>query len=151
MSELVIVRAPSGYGKSTFVKKNFAAYQHFEADMFFIRDGEYLFDRNKLGSAHKWCQAVTKQALRDGKDVVVSNTSTTLKEVNDYIRIVDEINDDKFINAESKVCNKFPVVTFRVIRLNKQFQNIHSVPNEVVEAMKSRMQDYPGETVLTEY
>lgn len=144
MSELVIVRAPSGYGKSTFVKKNFPSYQHLEADMFFIRDGQYVFDRNKLGSAHKWCQTMTKQALRDGRDVVVSNTSTTLKEVNDYIRILDEVN------ADNKVCNKSPVM-LRVIRLNKQFQNIHGVPESVVEAMKARMQDYPGETVLTDY
>lgn len=144
MSELVIVRAPSGYGKSTFVKKNFAAYQHLEADMYFIRDGVYLFDRNKLGSAHKWCQSMTKQALRDGKDVVVSNTSTTIKEVSEYIHILDEVN------AENKLANK-PKVTVRVIRLNKQFQNIHGVPEAVVEAMKSRMQNYPDETVLTDY
>lgn len=134
MSELVIVRAPSGYGKSTYVKKNFSDYQHLEADMYFIRDGEYLFDRNKLGAAHKWCQTMTKQALRDGKDVVVSNTSTTLRELNDYIKIADDCK-----------------VTFRVIRLNKQFQNIHNVPHEIVEAMKNRFQDYPGELVLTEY
>lgn len=144
MSEFVIVRAPSGYGKSTYVKKNFPSYQHLEADMFFIRNGEYHFDRNKLGSAHKWCQTMTKQALRDARNVVVSNTSTTLKEVNDYIRILDEVN------ADNRVCNK-PEVTVRVIRLNKQFQNIHGVPESIVEAMKARMQDFPGETVLTEY
>ena len=144
MSELVIVRAPSGYGKSTYVKKNFPSYQHLEADTYFMRDGEYVFDRNKLGSAHKWCQTMTRQALRDGKDVVVSNTSTTVKEVSDYMHILNEVN------AENHICNK-PLILCRVIRLNRQFKNVHGVPDEVVESMKKRMQDYPGETVLTDY
>ncbi len=134
MSELILVRAPSGYGKSTYVKKNFSSYAHFEADMFFIREGEYRFDRTKLGSAHMWCQTMTKQALRSGKNVVVSNTSTTLKELKDYIKIAEECK-----------------ALVRVIRLAKQFQNVHGVPNDVVENMKARMQDYPGETVLTDY
>lgn len=134
MNELVLVRAPSGYGKSTYTKKNFGSYEHYEADMFFMRDGEYQFDRNKLGAAHQWCQTMTKQALSSGKNVVVSNTSTTLREVNDYIKI-------------AKDCN----VPVRVIRLNRQFKNVHNVPDEIVANMKKRMQDYPGETILTEY
>ncbi len=136
MSELVILRGISGSGKSTYVEKHFIpkGYTHLEADMYFIRDGVYQFDRNKLGSAHKWCQTMTKQALNAGKNVVVSNTSTTLKELNDYIKIAEDCK-----------------VPFRVIRLAKQFQNIHNVPAEVVEAMKNRFQDYPGELVLTDY
>ena len=136
MNELVIVRGPSGFGKSTYVAKNFTpkGFIHFEADMFFIKNGEYRFDRTKLGAAHMWCQGMVRKSLELGANVVVSNTSTTLKELSDYIKI-------------AKDCT----VAFRVIRLAKQFKNIHSVPDVVVENMITRFQDYPGENILTEY
>jgi len=135
-NELVIIRAPSGFGKSTYVEKNFKpkGYVNFEADMFFIKDGAYVFDRTKLGAAHQWCQMMTRKSLELGANVVVSNTSTTQREVNDYIRIATECK-----------------VPYRIIRLAKQFKNVHNVPDEVVEAMKARMVSIEGETVLTDY
>lgn len=133
-NELVILRAPSGFGKSTYAKKNFPKYICCEADMFFMMDGEYKFDRNKLGQAHKLCQDRTKVHLMLGDNVVVSNTSTTAKEVNDYIRIANECK-----------------VPYRIIRLIKEFGNVHNVPQTVVEAMKARMQDIPGEEIIKDY
>lgn len=136
MSELVIVRAPSGFGKSTYVKKNFIplGYVHLEADQFFIENNEYKFNRSKLGAAHTWCQLMTEKELRAGKNVVVSNTSTTLRELNTYIKIANDCG-----------------VPYRVIRLTNQFENVHGVPSQVIENMKSRFEDYPGETILTTY
>ncbi len=135
-NELIILRAPSGYGKSTYANKHFVSkgYIQCEADSFFMKDGVYNFDRSKLGAAHMQCQQRTKLHLMLGDNVVVSNTSLTHKEVMDYVRIA---NDCK--------------VPYRVIRLAKQFTNVHGVPAEVVESMKARLVAFPGEEVLTDY
>lgn len=134
MNELVIIRGPSGSGKSTYVKKNFSDYMHCEADQFFMVEGVYQFDRTKLGQAHAACQKDVDNALTFGRNVVVSNTSTTQREVNDYIKLAEK--------------HKVP---YRIIRLAKQFQNVHGVPADVVLSMQKRMVDIPGETVLTDY
>lgn len=134
--ELIVLRGTPGSGKSTYAEKHFKSlgYTIVEADQYFMQTGEYLFDRNKLHMAHKWCQDTVKGYLKSGVSVVVANTNITLKEVNTYVKI-----------AES--CQ----VNFRVIRLAKSFGSIHNVPLEIIESMKSRMQDYPGETILTDY
>lgn len=134
MSELVIIRGASGSGKSTYVKKNFSDYAHYEADQFFMVDGVYNWDRIKLGQAHSTCQRNVDKALEEGKNVVVSNTNVAQRDVNEYI----------------KLANKWKV-PYKIIRLTKQFQNVHNVPADVVLSMQSRMVDIPGEIILTDY
>lgn len=86
--KLIIIRGPSGSGKSTIARhlggqpKN----NHFEADMYFDKNGHYNFDANKLGAAHAWCQAQTHAAMARGEaTVIVSNTSMTLAELKPYL------------------------------------------------------------------
>ena len=45
-------------GKSTLAKR--VCNQHIEADMFFMKDGEYKFDPTKLKQAHEWCREKTE-------------------------------------------------------------------------------------------
>jgi hypothetical protein len=72
--------------------------------------------------------------LSEGKNVAVSNTSLTIREVETYVDIADELS-----------------VPYRVIRLTKQFQNVHGVPPETIEIMKRRLRDYPGEELILDY
>lgn len=134
MNRLIILRGIPGCGKSTYVKKNLPDYVHCEADQFFMVEGEYKWDRTKLGQAHKTCQRNVDKALEQGKNVVVSNTNIALRDVNEYI----------------KLANKWKV-PYKIIRLTKQFQNVHNVPADIVLSMQSRMVDIPGEIVLTDY
>jgi predicted kinase len=134
MNQLIILRGIPGCGKSTYVKKNLSDYVHCEADQFFMVEGEYKWDRTKLGQAHNDCQKRVDKALEQGKNVVVSNTNIALRDVNEYI----------------KLANKWKV-SYKIIRLVKQFQNVHNVPTDVVLSMQSRMVDIPGEIVLTDY
>lgn len=125
MTKLILVRGPSGSGKSTFVMEDLPAYLHFEADDYFWLDNrEYAFDPSKLKQAHEWCHWRTVQALSKGYDVVVSNTFTRIWEMQKYLDL------------------GYPVTVYRC---TGQYQNIHGVPDHVVQSMRDRMEDYKGE------
>ena len=98
MKTLFIIRGTSGSGKSTLAKEmakrtllcfNLKSYPVYEADMYFInKNGEYKFDSNYIGNAHKWCYDRIEQSLKkDIKKVFVSNTSTRNEDVTTYIKL----------------------------------------------------------------
>jgi energy-coupling factor transporter ATP-binding protein EcfA2 len=63
-TELVLIRGLPGAGKSTMAKVlALVGYEHFEADMFFVKDGTYCYDRTRIRDAHAWCQNMTREAL----------------------------------------------------------------------------------------
>lgn len=103
---LYIVIGTPGSGKSSYVKNNLAGLPHFEADMYFMRNGNYEFDYNKLNTAHKWCQNQVQNTLKRGQDCVVSNTSLSPRELNDYFKIVRSLNKNIKIDiVECKYIN----------------------------------------------
>lgn len=63
MKELFLLRGLPGAGKSTLAKT--IGGKHFEADMYFIKDGEYKFEADKLKMAHNWCAIQTQIAMVD--------------------------------------------------------------------------------------
>jgi predicted kinase len=126
--KMLLIRGISGSGKSTLAKC-FSDYERYEADMYFINpDGFYSFDATKLGRAHKWCQDSVHKELAEGKKVVVSNTFTTHREIKPYVDICKELN-----------------VSYMIIKCIGKFKNVHNVPQEVLEKMESRWQDFEGE------
>jgi len=128
--KLIIVRGLPGSGKSTFCKSNFDCL-HVEADMFFMQDDEYNFNRSRLGIAHSNCLKMATNVLKSGSDVVVANTFTTTKEMQPYINLA------RSYRAELKVyC------------LKNKYESIHNVPTEVIERMEERFEDYSGEVVI---
>lgn len=137
MNKLIIVRGPSGSGKTTFAKKVTSALKNtvvFEADDFFYKEGSYQFDASKLGTAHKLCQMKTRLSLQKGKNVIVSNTSTRLRELKPYLDIAEDLN--------------VPVV---VVRMKSRYKNEHGVSEEKVDEMFKRMEDFPGEITPYEF
>lgn len=124
---LTLIRGYSGSGKTTAARKlvEDTGCQHFEADMYFSLGGEYKFDPKLLKKAHQWCQDCTRVSLSMGKDVVVANTFTRLWEMQPYLDM------------------GFPNIV--VWRCSGNYQNIHDVPDHVVEQQKQRFEDYEGE------
>jgi predicted kinase len=129
MTKLYIVRGIPGSGKSTFAQS--LGVPHFEADMFFIRNGEYKFDRDLLGGAHSWCYQNVKAKMVQGIDVVVSNTFTRISEFSHYIRQAEKLG-----------------VEVIVYRMTGEYQNIHNVPKGIIQVMKDRFEDYDGEILV---
>jgi len=125
-SILHIVRGLPGSGKTTFAKTLGCA--HFEADMYFMRNGAYQFDGSVIRQAHNWCQASVRECVDREMDVVVSNTFTTLKEMQFYLDLGCGFKVD-----------------IKVHRCAVIYGSIHDVPEASITKMKNRFQDYKGE------
>lgn len=117
---LIIVRGVSGSGKSTFARwlENnlsswaYTATQKFEADQWFI-DNDEPWNPKYLHTAHEWCQAEVKKSLQEGCVTVVSNTTTTKKELEPYIKIATDLG-----------------VQYFVLIADGDYNNIHNVPED---------------------
>ena len=92
-------------------------YVHLEADMYFMVEGEYRYDRSRIKQAHEWCQQQARRALAQGKRVVVSNTFTTRQELRPYFEMCTDV---------------------RVIEATGNWQNRHGVPDEALQRMAER-------------
>lgn len=131
-NRLVLIRGLPGSGKSTYAKNYFGGHIHLEADMYFIQpDGSYDWTADKLGKAHNWCLETAKIMLNNGYDVVVSNTFTTLKELNPYIEVASSSD-----------------TPFAVFRMTNEYTSIHNVPQIVIEKMRVRFEDYEKEVLV---
>lgn len=120
MPKLTLIRGLPGSGKSTLAK-TYDAY-HVEADEYFIDfQGYYEFDAAKLGLAHKWCLNVATEWLKQGYDVVVSNTFTTMKELKPYLALDADIT---------------------VVDVLTQYDTVHNVPIKTIDKMKARWVTY---------
>ena len=123
MKELFLLRGIPGAGKSTLA--NLICNQHVEADMFFMQDGEYKFEASKLKQAHEWCQDKTEAWMRNGYNVVVSNTFTQEWEMDAYYKLAEKYG----YRVHSLI------VENRHDGLNK-----HGVPADKLEQMKNRFE-----------
>jgi predicted kinase len=133
MPELILVRGIPGSGKSTLAKTlmyfrqsvDYADFDHFEADQFFIdqKTGKYNFDASKLNQAHNWCLDQTREGLTRNAVVYVSNTFTTKRELKPYFEMAKE----------------FGIVPVVYLAQN-QFNNVHNVPEDKLQAMRDRFQ-----------
>lgn len=128
MIYMTICRGLPGSGKTTIAKQLLyharvagRKCNHYEADMYFMRDGVYQFDMNNLADAHDWCRSSVEDCMQEGCDAIVSNTFTTIRELRPYFEIAKE----------------FGVVP-NVILCQSNFGSVHNVPPETLEKMRKR-------------
>ena len=121
---LFLLRGLPGAGKSTLAKSIGGA--HFEADMFFMENGEYKFDVTKLKDAHNWCRHSVMDTMKAGEPkVIVSNTFTQEWEMNAYYLLAKELG----------------YTVFSLIVENRHDGvNEHGVPQEALDRMKNRFE-----------
>lgn len=128
--ELILVRGAPGSGKSTLamlISIKFG-YDIHENDAFFTNNnGEYNFDINFHQHAKDVCFEKTCESLDLDRSVVVSNTFTTIKEMEPYL----EFARKKMINVN-------------VIEMDLQYDNVHCVPDFVVKDKIEKFERYPN-------
>ena len=124
MKTLILLRGLPGSGKTTLAKTLGGA--HFEADMFFVEEGEYKFDATKLTLAHKWSQTLTEHSMEDGVErIIVSNTFTQEWEMKAYFTLAE----------------KYGYRVHSLIVENRHGgENEHGVPKEKLIQMRDRFQ-----------
>lgn len=129
MPVLRIVRGLPGSGKSTMAK-TFRTF-HLEGDMYHMKNGKYDFQPNRVGAGHKFVFNLAEQIMSTQSDIVISNTFTQLWEFEKYLELAE-----KYF---------YTVIVYKCIG---KFKNIHSVPEEVLEKMKNRWEDFAGEVIV---
>lgn len=131
---LIILSGLPGGGKSTLARKlaNEDMSIICSADDYFVtRSGEYIFDVNKIGAAHKVCQAKVRSLMAfDEPSIIVDNTNTTIKEMATYVEMASEANYEvKLIRVVHDTVEKCAERT------------IHNVPLETIQKMSNRLVD----------
>jgi predicted ATPase len=126
MQQFYIIRGLPGSGKSTLAQQLVNAgivTNYYEADQYFVRDGQYQFDRSKISDAHDWCQLQVHQALEAKNNVAVSNTFTTCRELEPYFEMA-----------------RYFSIKPTVLLCQSNWGSIHNVPEQTLQRMKSRFQ-----------
>lgn len=124
--KLVLVRGLPGSGKSTLAK-SMKDFVHLETDMYRTnKEGIYTFNHKDTGPAHKWCLESTRNYLKAGRNVVVSNNFVRLWELECYADIAVELETD-----------------FDVIECKENYGSLHTKETEIIEKMKFNWQELP--------
>lgn len=127
--------------------KSYTAYRRGDdgavvsADMFFMNNGEYKFDKARLGVAHAWCQSEAARLLRGGSSVVVDNTNLSQSELAVYAKIAVKAG------AEFSVAYASAPWAMDIDECSKR--NTHGVPKEALARMLARFWR-PGESITLE-
>ena len=132
MKTIILLRGLPGSGKSTFANYMFSN-NIFEADQYFYDENglNYNFDASKLHLAHKWCQLRVEHAMENNlisggvyfSEIVVSNTSTTEKELEPYLELAKKYD--------------YQIISL-IVENRHGSKSIHNVPDEKLEQMKNR-------------
>lgn len=121
---LILLRGIPGSGKSTLSK--IIGGVHFEADMYFVRDGVYQFDANKIKDAHNWCAIQCQKAMCDNfPKIVISNTFTQEWEMEVYYNLAKE--------------NGYKIFSL-IVENRHGGENIHNVPSQSIQKMIKRFE-----------
>ena len=124
----IILRGCPGAGKSALAESLIANSKSGFiccADDYFMHNGEYLFDKDKLYKAHQWCFNNFEQQLKNQADViVVANTNTRLSDVKPYRELALEYNYKVFV---------------MIVENWHDGENIHMVDQETIDIMKNRI------------
>lgn len=110
----ILMRAYAGAGKSTKARELADQFDATicAADDYWMKDGKYCFEADKLPLAHGECFEKFKKCVREGKNVIIDNTNLKFEDIQKYVDfLIINNNVSKFIYA-ADICE----VTFNTIQ-----------------------------------
>lgn len=123
---LVLIRGIPGQGKSTLARHlEHSGFVHIETDMYYNRFGRYNWSPDELTRAHRWCLTTTQALLMNRGKVIVSNTFTQFREMEEYVEYAKQFG--------------FGIDLYT---MTSQYQNTHDVPQATLERMKARFESH---------
>jgi predicted kinase len=132
--QLYILRGISGSGKS-YLSDQIKGEDGIilSADDFFMEDGVYKFDPDKLPQAHSWTQYAAYRFMEEGRSpLIIDNTNIEAWEMKPYVEAAQKYG----YNVE--IIESNTPWRFDADELAKR--NKHGVPQEVIEDMIERYQ-----------
>ena len=158
MKKAIVLRGPSGSGKSSFARKLKDGFEKngkkvviVSADDFFektveqlipgsgdvVSFKEYQFDPVKLPEAHQMAFGKYLDSLKAGVDVVIAdNTFTRLWEVQNYIKSAE-------LAGYPVEVYEFCLTTIDEVKICAM-RNSHRVPIDVITRMATSFEHFPG-------
>lgn len=127
MKQLIILRGVSGAGKSTVAEIISEGYWPIcEADQYhYTENGVYDWKPENVGKAHAWCQGIVRDAMASNLNkIIVSNTSTTEKELKPYLALAEEFG--------------YQVISL-VVENRHGNDSIHEVPQYIRDQQEKRL------------
>lgn len=121
---LFIIRGLPGSGKTT-LGNELNAYV-IEADQYFMKDGEYKYNSELIGAAHRNCKTRVELAMQDCcTRIAVCNTFSQRWEFDPYIQLAQAYG-------------------YRIVEITltgDTYANLHNVPEETMERMRTRWEN----------
>lgn len=125
---LIVMRGASGSGKSTKAKELGVGGVVLSTDDFFMQNGQYNFNPEKIAEAHQWNQQRAVDEMKKGTSpIVIDNTNTQKWEAKPYV-LAGKEHGYTLVVEEPNTPWKFDIE-----ELGKR--NQHGVPIEVIERM----------------
>lgn len=126
--KLYLIRGLPGSGKSTLAAELAKALRapHFEHDKYlYTPEGEYLWTPSRMASAYRACLRDTAAAFGAKENIVVSNVFPTARSMRNYVKLAQEFEYD---------------VCYIVVENRRGGVNIHDVPQDALDGMRSSFQ-----------
>lgn len=125
---LYLIRGLPGSGKSTFAQELATSLgcSHFEHDKYlYTKEGEYFWTESRMAYAYRKCLLDTESSMSVGQQVVVSNVFPTQRSLKNYRKLAEKYGYR---------------VTYVVVENRRGGVNIHNVPQEALDGMRSAFQ-----------
>jgi len=133
MKQLYIIRGVSGSGKSTLAMSLAMLYRQSkfnvfdcEADAYHIVDGEYKFNPDNIHKAHQACQMTCEMGMKMDAVVIVSNTTTTEKDMRPYLDLAEKYGYN---------------VTSLIVENRHGGKDKHNVPEETLQKQERNLRN----------